>query len=194
MDERNPWTRLAREIPFENDYIRVHDDEVLDAKGRRSRYGTVATKKPGVAVLPIDHRGRTVLVGQWRYALGQWRWEVCKGGRETSEEAELCARRELEEEANLRPRWIREILTLDHAAAVLHWTMTGFLAWDVEERAGTPDPQEVLKLRTVPFAEAVDMALSGVITDSTSVALILKVEALRRRGELPGEVTEVVGS
>lgn len=189
----NPWTTLGGEVAFENAHFRVRDDRVIDAAGRTSRYATVAMRKQGVAVLPVDAAGRTVLVGQWRYALGAWRWELPKGGAEPGEDPLRCARRELEEEANLRARGWAAIARLDQSAAIVRSTVHGFLAWDVEPRAGTPDPQEVLELRALPFAEAVELVLAGEVSDSVSSVLLLKAEALRRRGALPPPVLDALG-
>jgi len=193
-DRRNPWTIRETVTRFENDWLRVEDAAVVDARGNPGRYATVRMRRHGVAVLPIDARGRTRLVGQWRFAQDVWRWELPKGGHDPLTEApQACAARELAEEVNLEARHWLGILELDQLAAIVRTRTHGFLAWDLRPCPGEPDPQEVLEIRDLPFGEAVEMALSGEITDSTSLALLLKAEALRRRGALPPALSDLLG-
>ena len=67
--ETNPWTTLASQDRFENDWMRVVDHDVLDAKGQRSRYAVVKVKKQGLGIVPIDQDGCIFLVGQYRFAI-----------------------------------------------------------------------------------------------------------------------------
>ncbi|WP_207484848.1 NUDIX domain-containing protein [Arenibaculum pallidiluteum] len=195
MDKRrNPWTILDTATRFENAWLRLDDAAVVDAGGNPGRYATVHMRKHGVAVLPVDADGHTRLVGQWRFAQGAWRWELPKGGHDPAAEEPLaCATRELSEEVDLKAgRWL-EILELDQLAALVRTRTHGFLAWELEPCPGIADPQEVLEIRRLPFDEAVSMALDGGITDSTSVALLMKAEVLRRRGALPPDLQALLG-
>src|ERR1700733_13525661 len=100
-DRTNPWTTLSTRAVYENPWIAVREDQVLRPDGQPGIYGVVHFKNRAVGVLPIDESGRVWMVGQYRYTLGCYSWEIPEGGCPENEEPEEAARRELREETGL---------------------------------------------------------------------------------------------
>lgn len=106
------WKKLSSTLVYENDWMRVHEDEVVNPGGGRNRYGHVHFKNIAVAILPLDEDGNTWLVGQSRYTLGEYSWELPMGGAPTNETPLEAARRELKEETGLTAASWTEVLRL----------------------------------------------------------------------------------
>ena len=189
----NPWTTLSVVERFDDPWIRVEEHAVVNAAGERSSYGVVRFKKRGVGVVPVDENGRTLLVGQWRYPLGRYLWEIPAGGHTPDEDPLDAARRELREEVALAAESWCEVLRLDMSTAITDERVTCFLAWNLRIDEPEPDPQEVLAVRRLPFAEALDLVWRGEISNALSVAALLKVHAMMVKGELPREIRTHLG-
>ncbi|WP_448207842.1 NUDIX domain-containing protein [Azospirillum sp. sgz302134] len=188
-ETRNPWRTLGSRTAFENDWMRVVEDDVIDAAERRTTYGVVRVKHRGVAVLPIDRRGCTRLVGQFRYPLGRYLWEIPKGNGEPGEALEAAARRELAEETRLAAhRWLA-LPALESSVGLSDERVAFFVAWDLDcDDDAEPDAQEELAVRRLPFAEVVGLVDRGELTDMVSVALVLRVSRMIDLGTLPPEL------
>jgi 8-oxo-dGTP pyrophosphatase MutT (NUDIX family) len=191
-DNENPWSILGCETVFDDPWISLILHDVRNARDKRTSYATVHFKKRGVGILPIDKSGCTYLIGQWRFPLKRYSWELPAGGGELDEAPLAAAKRELREEAGLTARQWREILKLDLSNSITDETATCFVAWDLARSMPSPDPQEVFAERRIPFTEAVDAVWRGEITEALSVATILKVHAMASRSELPAEVTQLI--
>ena len=75
----NPWqTRGSREI-YVNPWIRVREDHVVRADGQDGIYGVVEFQSYALGIVPVADNGDTFLVGQWRYPLGLYSWEIPEG-------------------------------------------------------------------------------------------------------------------
>jgi 8-oxo-dGTP pyrophosphatase MutT (NUDIX family) len=185
---KNPWTTLTAKPQYENPWIRVVEHDVLNPKGRPGIYGVVRFKNLAIGVLPIDADGATVLVGQYRYPLDAYSWEIPEGGGSRAVDPVESARRELLEETGLAAgRWHR-FLELHLSNSVTDELAIGYLAWDLTQGEARPDDTEQIETRRVPFREAVAMAMRGEITDALAVAALLKAQLLLDRGELPADL------
>ncbi len=190
-EERSPWRTLGSRTAFENDWMHVVEDEVIDPGAQRTTYGVVRVKHHGVAVLPIDRRGWTRLVGQFRYPLGRYLWEIPKGNGEPGEEPETAARRELAEETRLAARRWLALPPMETSVALSDERVTPFVAWDLDcDDGAEPDAQEDLAVRRLPFAAVVGMVDRGELTDMVSAMLILRMSRLLSLGALPPELHE----
>jgi 8-oxo-dGTP pyrophosphatase MutT (NUDIX family) len=145
-----------------------------------------------VGVLPLDADGRVALVGQWRYPLARYSWEMPEGGGDKAVAPIETARRELREETGLAAGAWREILRMDLSNAISDEHAICFLAWDLTEGRAEPEGTEQLALRRVPFAAVLDEVLDGRIADSLTVATVLKADCLARRGLLPAAVARLI--
>ena len=177
--DANPWTRRSRETVYENGWIRVWADEVIRPDGAPGVYGVVHFRNLAVGVVVLDEEDRTLLVGQYRYPLERYSWEIPEGGAPLAEDPLEAAKRELREETGYSAdRW-EELLRADLSNSVTDETAVAFLATDLRAGEPSPDGTEVLEMRWVPFEEALRMALDGEITDALSLLALQRV-ALRR--------------
>lgn len=170
----NPWqSRASREV-YDNPWIRVRQDDVIRPDGQPGIYGVVHYKNRAIGVLPIDAEGYTYLVGQYRYVLNCYSWEIPEGGCPAEEEPLFAAQRELREETGLTAAsW--QLLGRAHLSnSVSDEEALYFLATDLAQGEAEPEGTEQLEVERVPFAEALRMVRSGEITDALSVLAILQ--------------------
>jgi 8-oxo-dGTP pyrophosphatase MutT (NUDIX family) len=178
----NPWTRLARAVAYENPWVVVYHDEVLRPDGRPGIYGVVHFRNRAVGVVALDGQDRVLLVGQYRYTLGAYSWEIPEGGAPAGEAPLSAARRELREETGYSAGCWRELLRAHLSNSVSDEEAFCYLATDLRPGEASPEGTERLQVRWVPFPEALDMTFRGEITDALSV-LGLQRLALLRLGE-----------
>jgi 8-oxo-dGTP pyrophosphatase MutT (NUDIX family) len=174
----NPWQTLSSELKYQNPWIRVREDQVINPKGGAGVYGVVSMKNKAIGIIPIDAEGNTWLVGQYRYALNEYSWEIPMGGGPVELDVLESAQRELREETGLlAARWTR-IARLHTSNSVTDEEGFIFLAQDLSQGDWEPEETEDLRLWKLPFAEAVAMAMRDEITDAISVMGLLKAEKL----------------
>ena len=58
----------------------VYHDEVLRPDGEPGVYGVVHPRTHAVGVVALDEHDRVLLVGQYRYTLERYSWEIPEGG------------------------------------------------------------------------------------------------------------------
>ena len=175
-ETHNPWRVLASAVKYQNPWISVREDQVLNPGGGAGIYGVVTMKNKAIGIVPIDHEGNTWLVGQYRYPLSEYSWEIPMGGGPVDLDVLESARRELREETGLlAARWTR-IARLHTSNSVTDEEGFVFLAEDLTPGDTEPEETEALRLWKLPLAEAVQMALDDRITDGISVAGLLKAE------------------
>lgn len=178
--DENPWQTLASEKVYDNAWISVREDEVIRPDGEQGIYGVVHFKNIAIGILAVD--GEFIyLVGQYRYPLDIYSWEIPEGGCGEGEDPLAAARRELEEETGLRAaRWekmgeahLSNSVTDEHAI----W----FLATELTQGEHNPEGTERLEVRRVTFQKALEMALAGEITDALSLLAIMQYQIAGRR-------------
>ena len=184
MTSDNPWTFLATSTAFENPWLRLEEQHVIDPVGARQVYGIVRFKKLAVGVLPIADDGMVHLVGQWRVPLGRYSWEMPEGGCEPGEDPLDCARRELEEEAGVRALRLRPIVKMDLSNSVTDEQAICYLATGLSPGVHAPEPVEVLRNRVARFGEVLADVTAGRITDAMTVAAVLRAHHMAVTGEI----------
>ena len=193
MDEtKNPWTVLSKATVYENPWIRVDHHDVRNPAGGQGVYGTVHFKRHALGVVPIDEDGNTILVGQFRFPLGCYSWEIPEGGGAPDTALLESAKRELREECGLAARHWRQILGMDLSNSVSDEQGTAFLAWDLTDGVAAPEETELLKVVRVPFWDTVERIKRGEIRDLMSIAALLRVAMMAQQGELPKVVAESI--
>jgi 8-oxo-dGTP pyrophosphatase MutT (NUDIX family) len=149
---------------------------VINPSGGRGIYGKVHFKNRAIGIIPIDKNLNTWLVGQYRYTLNAWHWEIPEGGGPMDQEPLASAQRELREETGMIARRWTEIIHLHTSNSVTDEEGHIFLAEELEEgTSALEDTEADLKVWKLPLKEALEMVLTGKITDSMSIMAILKV-------------------
>jgi 8-oxo-dGTP pyrophosphatase MutT (NUDIX family) len=172
----NPWKTLSSRMIYENAWMRLREDGVIRPDGQPGIYGVVELR-PSIGVVALNDDREVVLVGQWRYPLGRYSWEIPRGGSHDGEDDLLVvAQRELLEEAGVAAMRWSLLGKVDLNNGVTNDIEHLFLATGLRFGSAQADPEEELAVRWVPLGEAVRMALSGEITEVCSVAALLMAE------------------
>jgi 8-oxo-dGTP pyrophosphatase MutT (NUDIX family) len=175
----NPWIRLARRLVYENPWITLWHDDVLRPDGQPGIYGVVHYHNRAVGVVALDEHGRVLLVGQYRYTLDLYSWELPEGGAAPGEELLPAARRELLEETGCTAAHWEELLRAHLSNSVSDEEATIYLARGLTDGKPQPEGTERLQVRRVPFADALAMVERGEITDAMSVMGLQRVALTR---------------
>lgn len=171
----NPWKTKSKATVYENPWIRVEHHEVRTPGGKDGIYGKAHFKNKAIAILPIDDAGNTWLVGQYRYALDAYSWEVPMGGGPLDVDTLASAKRELKEETGLSASQWTELQLIHTSNSVTDEVGYIFLAQGLIEGEPEFEDTEDISIKKLPFAEALDWVMQGKITDSLSVIAILRV-------------------
>ena len=175
-ETHNPWRTLSTEVKYHNPWISVREDQVLNPGGGQGIYGVVSMKNKALGIVPVDAEGNTWLVGQYRYPLNEYSWEIPMGGGLLEHDILESAQRELKEETGLTAaRWTR-IARLHTSNSVTDEEGFVYLAEDLTAGEVEPEETEDLRLWKLPLAEAIRMVMDDRITDGVSVAGLLKAE------------------
>ena len=183
MDVTNPWKTLESKRIYENPWISIKEDQVIQPDGKPGIYGTVHFKNKAIGVLPIDDEGYTYLVGQYRYPLDEYSWEIPEGGSPIGESALGGAKRELLEETGLTAREWRLLGTAHLSNSVSDEEALWYLATGVSQGESCPEGTEKLEHKRLPFNEALSMVKRGLITDALSVLAIQSYALWQQSGE-----------
>ena len=170
----NPWTTLGSDEKYNNPWIRVVEHQVLKPSGRPGIYGTIHFKNLAIGILPIAENGDTWLVGQWRYPLNAYSWEIPEGGGDPKLTPLESAKRELKEETGLIARHWEPLMEMDLSNSSTDERSYSFIARDLEEGTAEPEEEEELVIRRLPFTDVLAMVLKGEIRDALSVATVLR--------------------
>jgi 8-oxo-dGTP pyrophosphatase MutT (NUDIX family) len=178
--QKNPWTTLSGELKYDNRWISVTEFQVINPGGGKGIYGKVHFKNFAIGVVPLDRDMNTWLVGQFRYTLDQWSWEIPEGGAPMDEDRLEAAKRELQEETGLRAlRW-KEIIKLHTSNSVTDEAGSVFLAEEISEGENALEETEAdMKVWKLPLRDAIKMVEDGEITDGLSVMGLLMTARLK---------------
>ena len=189
-----PWTPGVERVAFESDWITVIEQTATAPTGKPSPYGLVRFKNLAVAVLPIHDDGTITLVGQHRFPLGDYTWELPEGGSPLGEDPLVGARRELAEETGLAAAEWREVMRAQLSNSVTDERMVGYLATGLSQtrEIHPPDETEAISLARVPYQEALQAALAGHLPDMLTVAMLLRAYHMAREGSLPGAMARAM--
>src|SRR3712207_1573500 len=177
-ESTNPWQTVSSEQVYDNPWIAVREDRVIRPDGEAGLYGVVHYKNIAVGVLPIEE-DHIYLVGQYRYPLKSYSWEIPEGGCPEGEEPLLAAQRELKEETGLEASRWRRLGEAYLSNSVADEYAVWFLATELVPGEPRPEGVERLSVRRVPLREALDMALGREITDALSQLAIMRSEERR---------------
>jgi 8-oxo-dGTP pyrophosphatase MutT (NUDIX family) len=177
----NPYRVTDRKVLFDSPWIRLREDRIEHRCGGKRQYAVCGFRRTACGVLALDEQDRVVLVGQWRYPLETYSWELPEGGGEEWETPLETIQRELEEEAGLQAA-LWEPLSFFHTSnSSTDEEVFLFLAQDLAPAGGGHGPEDTEELACLrePFDACVARALSGEITDSLTVVALLTLQARR---------------
>jgi 8-oxo-dGTP pyrophosphatase MutT (NUDIX family) len=177
--EANPWTTVSSRDIYDNPWIQVREDQVIRPDGKPGIYGVVHYKNRAIGVLPVEDDGSIWMVGQYRYPLERYSWEIPEGGGPLDEAPEEAARRELREETGLSAGRLELIGTSHLSNSVGDELGYLFRASELVHGPSEPEGSERLVIRRFEWSAAWEMLKSGEITDSLTVIALL-YEAVRR--------------
>ncbi len=183
--ENNPWTTLSGEEQYKNPWINVTEYQIINPNGGRGIYGKISFKNRAIGIIPIDEEGCTWLVGQFRYVLDAYSWELPEGGAPLDEDPLEGAKRELREETGLLAENWELLLRMHLSNSVSDEEGLVYVATGLTMTETDFDRTEQLQIRRLPLAEALSMVKRGEITDSMTVAGLY---ALASEGRINGGV------
>ncbi|MDN5289183.1 MAG: hypothetical protein JWR38_5457 [Mucilaginibacter sp.] len=176
--EENPWKITSEKVHYNNPWISVTEYQVINPSGNPGIYGKVHYKNVAIGILPLDDELNTYLVGQYRFPLNQYSWEMPEGGGPEGTDPLESAKRELLEETGLKASQWTEIQRMHLSNSVSDELSIIYLARDLAQFEAEPEDTEQLIINKAPFAEVYRMVCDGEITDSMTVAAVLKVQLL----------------
>ncbi len=178
-ESHNPWQTHSSATAYQNNWLTIRHEEVTTPAGTPGVYGVVSFKNKAVGVIPIDAEGNTYLVGQYRYPLNEYSWEIPEGGSPIGTAPLDSVQRELREETGLEARKWTKIARIHTSNSATDEEGFLYIAEELVQGDHEPEETEDLQIRKMPLAEAVQMATDGRITDSLSVCGLLLVARLR---------------
>jgi 8-oxo-dGTP pyrophosphatase MutT (NUDIX family) len=177
-ETKSPWQTLSTRQMYDNAWISVREDSVIRPDGKQGIYGVVHFKNIAIGILALE--GDFIyLVGQYRYPLEQYSWEIPEGGCQEGEDPLGAAQRELEEETGLRATVWEKMGEAHLSNSVSDELAIWFLATGLTQGEHKPEGTEQLNIRRVRFQEALEMALTGGITDALSLLAIIQYQTKR---------------
>jgi ADP-ribose pyrophosphatase len=182
--EKNPWTTLDQQQVYESPWISVEHHEVLNPAGNPGTYSVVHFKKLAIGIVPLDEQNYTWIVGQYRYPLHTYTWEIPEGGGDPNEAPVESAKRELLEECGIIAREYIPIQQLQLSNSATDEVAFLFVAKQLSFTQAQPEENEQLAIRKIHFDDLFNLVESGEITDSLSVAAILRIKLMMLKGEL----------
>lgn len=185
MDEKyNPWKIAGERNIYDNPWINITEFDVINPSGSKGIYGKVHFKNLAIGIIPLDEDLNTYLVGQFRFTLNQYSWEIPEGGGPFNIDILESAKRELKEETGLvAEEWTR-LTDLHLSNSISDEQGVIFMARKLKQEEAMPEETEQLVVKKIPFEKAYEMVEKGIITDSLAVIAMLRVKILLLEGKL----------
>ena len=169
---------------YDNKWIGVTEYDVINPNGGKGIYGVVNFKNYAIAILPLDENYNTWIVGQYRFPVKEYTWEVPEGGGPKDQSPLDSAKRELEEEVGL----LADDWTLIHELQLSNSASdeTGyiFVARNLRQGKPMPDETESLTIRKIHFEELYQLVMKGEIKDALTINTVLKAKLMMLDGKL----------
>ncbi len=174
----NPWKINGARQVYDNKWINVTEYDVINPSGGKGIYGKVHFKNVAIGILALDDEQNTYLVGQYRFVLNEYSWEMPEGGGPEGEDYLEAAKRELLEETGLVAENWRQILRVHLSNSVSDELSIIFLATRLSQETACPEETEQLVIRKLSFDEVYKLVMDGKITDMMTVAAVMKLKLM----------------
>ncbi|MCS6905677.1 MAG: NUDIX hydrolase [Bacteroidia bacterium] len=181
---QNPWQILQSQKIYDNPWIELTEFQVITPGGRPGIYGVVHFKHLAIGIVPIDNEENIWLVGQYRFPLNAYSWEIPEGGGKLDIDPLVSAKRELWEETGITAQKWKELFRMHLSNSVSDELAIIYLAQELDLGSPHPEDTEQLALRKVSLNQAYQMVLQGEITDSLSVAAIFRLQLMKWEKQL----------
>ncbi|CAG5068940.1 ADP-ribose pyrophosphatase [Dyadobacter sp. CECT 9623] len=179
MSTENNWKTLSSQTVYENAWLELSHRDVINPSGNKGIYGLVKFKNQAIGVIPVDTDGNIYLVGQYRYAIDEYSWEIPEGGGVLGADGLDAAKRELKEETGLVAAKWTKLARIHTSNSATNEEGFLYIAEELSQQEAEPEETEVLQVKKVPLAQAVEMVMRSEITDSLSVCAILMTARLK---------------
>jgi len=173
-NEKNPWKTLSTKQVYSNPWIDVTHRDVINPSGNNGIYGLVHFKNIAVGVIPLDQDYNTWIVGQYRYTINEYSWEIPEGGCPEDQDPLEAAKRELKEETGIIAQDWKAFQTLHTSNSVCDEKAILYIARDLSFTPPSPEETELLQVKKLQFEDLVKLVMIGKISDAMSVSAILK--------------------
>ncbi len=183
MSQENPWKTLSQDSKYDNNWIKVTEFQVLNPAGKEGIYGVVHFKNQAVGVVPYEN-GEIWMVGQYRYPLKAYSWEIPEGGSPLGEDPMATAKREVKEESGLVAASYQPILEMNLSNSVSDEWGIVYLATGLTQEEAEPEETEELHIKKMKLKDVYEMVESREIKDSLTVAAIYKLMLMKSTGGL----------
>ncbi|NNJ92640.1 MAG: NUDIX hydrolase [Gammaproteobacteria bacterium] len=171
---KNPWTILTKRDIYENPWIQLTEFEVVSPGGKKGIYGRVHFQNQAVGVVPFED-GWIWMVGQYRFPLDSYSWEIPEGGSPNGEAPLETAQRELKEETGLIATNYEPLFEMHLSNSISDEWGIVYLTTGLKQGETEPEHTEQLQIRKVKLIDAYKMVENKEITDSLTVAAIFKL-------------------
>lgn len=186
------WRSLGDSVLIDTPWMRVTRHPAIAPTGAEADYMVVRPKNVGTGVLPLHDDGTVSLVGQHRFALMRYSWEMPEGGAPEGEDPFEAVKRELAEEAGLMAQHWRAALDVDLSNSITDERAMAWVAWGLSETETAPDETEVFLSARVPFGELMAEIARGAVRDGLTVATAYRAYHMAREGELPAALAKAM--
>jgi 8-oxo-dGTP pyrophosphatase MutT (NUDIX family) len=180
--EQNPWKIIRQKLIYNNPWIRLTEFDVINPSGGLGIYGKVHYKNRAIGIMVLDDQMNTYLVGQFRFTVEEYSWELPEGGALVGTDPLAGAKRELLEETGLVAQNWEPLLTMHLSNSVSDELAIIYLATNLTQYEAMPEETEKLQVKKLPFAKVYEMVKNGQITDAISIATILKIQLMILEG------------
>jgi 8-oxo-dGTP pyrophosphatase MutT (NUDIX family) len=182
--EENPWQVKSETRVYDNPWINLTEYQVINPSGNPGIYGKIHFKNRAIGIIPLDTDMNTYLVGQYRFVLNEYSWEIPEGGGPLADDPLAAAKRELLEETGLKAKNWTEVQRMHLSNSVSDELCMIYVATGLEQFEAEPEDTEQLIVNKVPFDEVYRMVCAGEILDSVTVTAVLKVKLMLLEGRL----------
>lgn len=192
LPETPKWRSHGDSVLIDTAWMRVTRHPATAPTGAAADYVVMRPRNVGTGVLPLHEDGTVTLVGQHRFTLMRYSWEMPEGGAPMDEEPFDAVRRELAEEAGLAAEHWRAALDMDLSNSITDERAMTWVAWGLSAVPVDPDPTEVIVSVRAPFRDLLAEIERGAVRDAMTVATAYKAYHMAREGVLPAALARAM--
>lgn len=178
------WQRISGEVKYDNPWIKVTEDKVINPSGKQGIYSKVHFKNLAIGIVPVDENNCVYFVEQFRYVLDQFSIEIPEGGGPLDIDPLETAKKELKEEVGLVATEWQTILDMHLSNSVSDERSIVYLARGLRQEEPEPEETEKFTFHRYHIDEALQMVDRNKITDAITIAALFKIKLMLIANEL----------